>query len=501
MARSVQTCGRMQQEIEESLPQLVSEEEDVEASTKRWEDITCANSLADVARLHCGVDMSKEIRNDFMTHTRTQIFDGIQDYFEYCSNDVAVTHAVYSKVFPDFLKACPSPVSFAGVMTMGSSFLTVNEEWGKYLAKAEGFYMEAEEKIKRRLVEIAEDAKDLAVGEAWKDDVWLNQMDWTPKTPGKSRGIAVVLKSTRVSSILFACASILSHFNPQSKSKRKPTSNDSRPEWFRLLEDQGPFSERARTRILPLLFRISCDSQPLQYSLAEGWTYLDASGTMRRPHGRDNARVVSLLGKSVGLKELKKGRLTTPHGFLVEALCNGDNSPELKSQITDIAKELLANEAAATDDPWASQLSWKRQEGLTTDTNAEPEAEAIQESQPTPWPKWYWDLTKPKKDAPPGSVDITVRSRLAPLLLRLSWSNWPLFHSREHGWIFRVPRDAGFETRQKKLTFYDPSDAHLQDSILQDGYSFYKLPHKDGDSANVGSPFGKTFVNTLRMGR
>ena len=94
---------RVRLEMEESLPLLQAEdtlENEADLSSKRWEDITSANSLADVARLHCGIMMDKEIRNDFMTHSPAEIRENIQDYLNYCSQDVAVTHAVYSRVLP-----------------------------------------------------------------------------------------------------------------------------------------------------------------------------------------------------------------------------------------------------------------------------------------------------------------------------------------------------------------------------------------------------------------
>ena len=118
-----------------------------------------------------------------------KIRENIQDYLNYCSQDVAVTHAVYSQVLPEFLRACPSPVSFAGILTMGSSFLTVNEEWEKYIANAERTYRELEDKVRNRLIDLAHEAKDLMEGDRWKEDVWLSQLDWTPKVAGKSRGV------------------------------------------------------------------------------------------------------------------------------------------------------------------------------------------------------------------------------------------------------------------------------------------------------------------------
>ena len=166
---------------------------EVDLSLKRWEDLTSANSLADVAKLHCGIDMDKQARSDFMTSTPTEILNNIADYLDYCSTDVSVTHQVYATALPDFLTACPHPVSFAGILTMGSSFLTVNEEWDAYLARAEKVYRDLEEGVQNKLKKLAEDARLLMDGkeEEWKDDVWLSQLDWTPKVAGKSRGIGI----------------------------------------------------------------------------------------------------------------------------------------------------------------------------------------------------------------------------------------------------------------------------------------------------------------------
>jgi len=93
-----------------------------------------------------------------------------------------------------------------------------------------------------------------------------------------------------------------------------------------------------------------------------------------------------------------------------------------------------------------------------------------------------------------GTLHITARNRVAPLLLRLSWLGWPLFHSREHGWIFRVPSGTPFAARSNPLSFYDSADDALAELALRGGYNFYKLPHKDGEKANVGSPLSKTFI-------
>jgi DNA polymerase gamma 1 len=187
-------------DVEESLPDLLllptptGFEDDGEADVKRWEDITSINSLADVARLYCKVELEKDVRNAFMTEPPEHIRCEIEKYINYCAKDVEVTHAVFRAVFPLFREMCPHPVSWAGVMAMGNSLLPVNQEWERYLQCAEEKYHELEDKVKLKLIQLAEEAKGMFEDGSWEKDVWLSQMDWTPKVAGKSRGFHVPTK-------------------------------------------------------------------------------------------------------------------------------------------------------------------------------------------------------------------------------------------------------------------------------------------------------------------
>ncbi|KAI0353878.1 gamma DNA-directed DNA polymerase [Trametes cingulata] len=479
---------RVMREMEESLPSLqaanYAPEAEEEFTEKRWEDLTSANSLADVAQLHCDITMDKDVRNDFMTATPEEIRDGIHSYLDYCSTDVAVTHAVFAKTLPAFLTACPSPVSFAGVLTMGSSLLTVNEEWERYIENAERTYKELEDKVKTRLVDLAHEAKNLMEGDKWKADVWLSQLDWTPKVAGKSRGVLA----------------------PEVTEPPAPapiTVEGPVPAWYRdVITD--PFNVSVVNRILPLLLQLSYDGQPLQYAPSLGWHYVVDGEAQTLPTSAGK-RVLSVLGPSHGVPGFNSGRLSASDIDLAMALSRGERSDSLRSALLDLAQvavETPAEEVA--EDPWLRQLEWKMSKASASrGANASSSKRKAAAPKPPPilWPKWYWDLAKPKKDCAPGTLDLTVRNRIAPLLLRLSWQGWPLFHSREHGWTFRVPSDAtDFQTRAKPLAFADPADATLHNMVAQQGFTFYKLPHKDGEKANVGSPLGKTFMKYAQDG-
>ncbi|OSD05058.1 gamma DNA-directed DNA polymerase [Trametes coccinea BRFM310] len=490
---------RVMREMEESLPSLQAASlaaEPVEDLTeKRWEDLTSANSLADVAQLHCDITMEKETRNDFMTATPEEIRDGIHNYLDYCSTDVAVTHAVFAKVLPSFLTACPSPVSFAGVLTMGSSFLTVNEEWERYLANAERTYKELEEKVKRRLIDLAHEAKGLMESEKWKDDVWLSQLDWTPKVAGKSRGIIAPETSEPSTS---------EPTTSESPSSSTNTQVGPIPAWFRDVT-QDPLNASVINKILPLLLQLSYDGFPLRHSPSFGWHYV-VDGEVERLPTSSGKKVQSILGASHGLPALKSGRLSASDVDLAMAVSRGDRSEDTSRRVLELAKALAEKHSdAVAEDPWLQQLDWKLVEAAPSDGSipSSPKRKSkVVAPKPPPvlWPKWYWDISKPKKDCPPGTLDLTVRNRIAPLLLHLSWQGWPLFHSREHGWTFRVPSTAEFETRATALKFEDPADAELHNMTVQGGFTFYKLPHKDGEKANVGSPLSKTFMKYAQDG-
>ncbi|THH06421.1 hypothetical protein EW146_g9614 [Bondarzewia mesenterica] len=477
---------RLRQAIQDSLSLMLqnqdtgeqSVESDVEMATKRWEDITSANSLADVAKLHCDIEMDKEIRCDFMTHTPSEIRANIQDYLNYCAYDVFVTHSVYSKVLPDFLAACPSPVSFAGILTMGSSFLTVNEEWEKYLKSAERTYRDLEEKVKGRLLDLARQAKEMMEGDF----------------ASKSRGIFPQQQPEKTEEPVSSPPSTASI----------PTSVQY-PAWYSELLISGPLAKTVVDRTLPLLLRMSFESCPLLYSAAEKW-HFERDGQIARLPTAGKSKTSTILGSTHGVPLLKKGLMGSEDAELALAIASKDESINISERILQLARRACE----ATDptlrgtDPWLRQLDWTLVDHNTIVVPLDLKKKSSKAKPPKPppvlWPKWFWDLTRPKKDTPAGTVDITPRSRIAPILLKLAWQGWPLFHSREHGWTFRVLKSAHHPTRTMALDFHDPADDILQNMALADGYVFYKVPHKDGETANVGSPLGKTFIKYAQDG-
>ena len=225
-----------------------------------------------------------------------------------------------------------------------------------------------------------------------------------------------------------------------------------------------------RTQILPILLRLSYDGHPLQYSGATGWTYKDADGQVCRPRTESKKRIHTLLGNTY-LPDIVDGRLSSAvDNELIVSIASGDNGDSIEEKLMSIADKIAqVYESDRVTDPWLSQLDWTE-----VSVRSLSQEEQMPSTPPAVWPKWYWELTKPRKDAPPGSLNLTVRTRFAPLLLRLSWLGWPLFYSREHGWTFRVDPNSSHQSRLKPLKFYHHHDEPLRLTTLQ-GYRFYKL--------------------------
>ncbi|KAI1826252.1 DNA polymerase gamma [Xylaria intraflava] len=219
-----------------------------------WVERSSINSLRDVANFHLKTTIDKEIRNDFGELDREGILNKLDQLLDYCAADVAVTHRVYKIVFPNFLEVCPHPVSFAALRHLSSVILPVDKSWDKYIETADSTYNNLSEAIQERLIALAEKAAKLKDDEKkWSTDPWLKQLDWSGQEIKMVKG----------------------------KKKNDPPRPAARqkkpgmPQWYKGLfpKCDGPISLTVRTRIAPLLLRLSWDGYPLYWSDKYGWTF------------------------------------------------------------------------------------------------------------------------------------------------------------------------------------------------------------------------------------
>ncbi|KAF2015105.1 DNA polymeras-like protein gamma [Aaosphaeria arxii CBS 175.79] len=296
-----------------------------------WIGRSAINSLRDVAKFHCNITIDKARREYFGELDREGVRAKLDELLDYCAADVEITHRVYQKVFPLFLETCPHPVNFAALRFLAAEILPVNETWDAYIANAEATYHQLEDAVKERLVGLTERAVEVKdQPEVYQNDPWLNQLDWSGQEIRMVKG----------------------------KKKNDPPRPAARqkkpgmPKWYKDLftKNDGPMNLTVRTRIAPILLKLSWDGNPLVWSDKYGWTYqvpvdemfayngkgmkeLDMSEE-ENPRLRDDtkhvyykiphkdgplARCANPLAKGY-LQYFEKGKLTSAYEYAKEAL-------------------------------------------------------------------------------------------------------------------------------------------------------------------------------------
>ncbi|KAF2470207.1 DNA polymeras-like protein gamma [Lindgomyces ingoldianus] len=225
-----------------------------EEEEELWIGRSAINSLRDVAKFHCNITIDKARREYFGELDRAGIRERLDELLDYCAADVEITHRVYQKVFPLFLETCPHPVSFAALRFLAAQILPVNETWDAYIANAEATYHKLEDAVRERLVKLAEKAlKVKEKPDIYLNDPWLNQLDWSGQevrmVKGKKKGDP-----------------------PRPAARQK---KPGMPKWYKDLfaKNDAPMSLTVRTRVAPILLKLSWDGHPLVWSDKHGWTY------------------------------------------------------------------------------------------------------------------------------------------------------------------------------------------------------------------------------------
>lgn len=228
---------------------LLREEEE-----ELWVGRSSVNSLRDVAKFHCDVTIDKAQRDYFGELDRLGVVQRLEELIDYCAADVTITHRVYKKVFPNFLEVCPHPVSFGALKHLSSVILPVNETWETYITSAEATYHQRVNDVQRRLVKLCDEAlKVKANPDVYRNDPWLSQLDWTGQEIKMVKG-----KRTGDS--------------PRPAARQK---KPGMPKWYKDLfaTNDADINLTVRTRIAPILLKLSWDGHPMVWSDTFGWTF------------------------------------------------------------------------------------------------------------------------------------------------------------------------------------------------------------------------------------
>lgn len=155
------------------------------------------------------------------------------------------------------------------------------------------------------------------------------------------------------------------------------------------------------------------------------------------------------------------------------------------------AAEFTKEEQWSTD-PWLRQLDWSGVGVIRYVGGKKPNdpiRQDLRQKKPG-MPNWYKGLF-PKRDGP---MKLSVRTRIAPLLLRLTWDGYPLHWSDKYGWTVRVPLEDASKYNSTQLVPCELFDEPIEMLRDDDTALYFKLPHKDGPTARCTNPLAKSYL-------
>ncbi|KAM4677002.1 DNA polymerase subunit gamma-1 [Discoglossus pictus] len=448
-------------EVKQHIKKTRSKPDGPAISAWDWVNISSINNLADVHDLYVGgPPLEKEARELFVKGSMKDIRSEFQELMRYCALDVQATHEVFQEQFPLFMERCPHPVTLAGMLEMGVSYLPVNQNWERYLDEAQSTYEDLQKEMKKSLMNLANDACQLLSEDRYKKDPWLWDLEWDIQEFKQKK--AKVRKKKKDSAD--AAESVESTLADQSADPGPPSEEEEaqppaskvylenlkdktlsllpkrnqhlpgHPGWYRKLcpklEDPhwvpGPNLISLQMRLTPKLMRLTWDGYPLHYSEKHGWGYLV-------PGRKDN-----ILNGAV-----EEDNISCPYRA-IESIYKDYSQKKANGQL-------------------ASHDSSVQEEFMLTENN-------------TIWQK-VEELSRIEVDL---SSDVPASGAL-----RKSNTN----------------KQEGPELESE----FESSPAHHHGNgpcsdVNVSGCWFYRLPHKDGNANNVGSPFAKDFLPKMEDG-
>lgn len=167
------------------------------------------------------------------------------------------------------------------------------------------------------------------------------------------------------------------------------------------------------------------------------------------------------------------------------------------NDLADKALKLKDDSSKYVNDDWLSQLDWSGQEVKMVKGKKKGDAPRPATRQKKPgMPQWYKDLFATNN----ADIALTVRTRIAPILLRLSWDSYPLVWSDKYGWTFKVPLKTACMYADKPVVSCNMSDEKILSLRDDTQHRYFKLPHKDGPHAKVATPLAKGFLQYFESG-
>ncbi|XP_039978863.1 DNA polymerase subunit gamma-1 [Xiphias gladius] len=451
------------QEVKEHIKKAGQKREGPMIGSWDWVNISSINNLADVHALYVGgPPLQKEARETFVKGSMMDVRNNFQELMQYCAMDVQATHQVFTEQLPLFMERCPHPVTLAGMLEMGVSYLPVNQNWDRYLEDSQDVYEELQREMKKSLMALADDACQLLQDDRYKEDPWLWDLEWDVQEFKQKKVAASKMKQSKKiveKQVVTPLADLEEDPGPPSEEemagpcpsrlaveKLKETVSrlpkrrqhlPGHPGWYRKLcekmsEDDswspGASLISLQMRLTPKLMGLTWDGFPLHYTEKHGWGYLV-------PGRRDN----------INSQEENTGPVC-PHRAIESVYreyCEQNSKERPEYMDSSPSDDLMLTDSAV----WAKVEELSSLESLTDENGV---------------------------------------------------------RMMKNGERKNASQDPFYIT-EKSQCYYHHGNGPYNDVDIP-GCWFFKLPHKDGNHNNVGSPFSKDFLakmedGTLRAGR
>ena len=169
-----------------------------------------------------------------------------------------------------------------------------------------------------------------------------------------------------------------------------------------------------------------------------------------------------------------------------------DSKQKIEENIVNIIDEIVSlkdTPELVENNPWLKQLDWTIRPVKYAKKSGLPSIKKL-----PGYPEWYRSLFSSQKETKPT---ITIKSRIVPILFKLSWENYPVIWTKSNGWCFPVEKDKMdlFKTKNYHLATEDAySDSDIKDSVL------FRIPHPNGPGSNSTNLLAKGYVHFFEKG-
>ncbi|XP_072290474.1 DNA polymerase subunit gamma-1 isoform X2 [Eucyclogobius newberryi] len=443
------------QEVKEHIKKTGKKRDGPMIGSWDWVNISSINNLADVHALYVGgPPLEKEARNIFVKGSMSDVRSNFQELMQYCALDVKATQQVFVEQLPLFMERCPHPVTLAGMLEMGVSYLPINQNWGRYLEDSQDTYEELQREMKKSLMTLADDACQLLQDGRYKEDPWLWDLEWDVQEFKQKKATT---KKKQAKNVTSSASASLTNWDddegppPEEEDYVSPGRQaletlkgtvdrlpkrrqhlPGHPGWYRKLCEKmsasgwspGASLISLQMRVTPKLMGLTWDGFPLHYTEKHGWGYLV-------PGRKDNLK---------------------PSEDHAEPLCPHQAIERVYSEYLERNKKespILESDSVPED-------------FILTDTSV--------------WAK-VEEISSLERMTEENGRKIAPERMKGKLTGKLEWHN----------------------AVEESHCHYHTGNGPYNDVDFP-GCWFFKLPHKDGNHNNVGSPFSKDFLPKMEDG-